>query len=191
MTVQSLFNKNCLKYGSLKRQIGFQLLSANLVFAFVGVRQAQIVGCAFLKHKWPWNACNCHIKTPTPKHTNTKSNTLSIQLLRNDRFWGFRWVALTRRSELFLSYCFHSPHCKYDFIHFIYCQWKSTWMIITGHITLSAVPSKTEHRIMCVYFCSVFLKCHPLSVRFILRINLKQFCSMYQRLHSQRSLLYW
>ena len=33
-------------YSSVKRQIGFQLLSDNLVFAFVGVRQDQIFGCA-------------------------------------------------------------------------------------------------------------------------------------------------
>ena len=62
MTVQSLFNKNCLKHGSENRKIGIQLLSANLVFAFVGVCQAQIFGCACLKRKWTmsifkWTFC--------------------------------------------------------------------------------------------------------------------------------------
>ena len=45
-SLQSFFYKNNL------RQIYFQLLSDNLVFAFVGVLQAQIFGCACLKCKW-------------------------------------------------------------------------------------------------------------------------------------------
>ena len=32
------------------------------------------------------------------------------------------------------------------FIPFTSCQWTSTWMVRTGHITMSAVPSKTRHR---------------------------------------------
>ena len=41
-----------------------------------------------------------------------------------------------------------SIHCEYDFIPFTSPQWASTWILRTGHITLSAVPSKTEHRIL-------------------------------------------
>ena len=39
------------KYGSDKRKVGFQFWNANLVFAFIGVRQAQTFGCACLKRK--------------------------------------------------------------------------------------------------------------------------------------------
>ena len=35
----------------MKRKVGFQLWSANLVFAFIGDRQAKIVGCACSKRK--------------------------------------------------------------------------------------------------------------------------------------------
>ena len=41
-----------------------------------------------------------------------------------------------------------STRCKYDFIHFTVCQWTSTWMLRICHIALTAVPSKTEHRIL-------------------------------------------
>ena len=41
-----------------------------------------------------------------------------------------------------------STHCKYDFILFTSHQWVSNWKLRTGHITLSVVPSKTEHRIL-------------------------------------------
>ena len=36
---------------AVKRKVGFQLWSGNLVIAFVGVRQAQSFGCACLKRK--------------------------------------------------------------------------------------------------------------------------------------------
>ena len=32
------------------------------------------------------------------------------------------------------------------------CQWVSTWKLRTGHITLFAVPNKTEHSILYEYF---------------------------------------
>ena len=131
-----------------------------------------------------------------------KSSITTNQLLGYDMFWGFRWMALSRRSELFLSYfllslqtvnmtlstsliangrqlgcsesvILHCPlcpvklsteffmggalstNCKYDFIHFTYCQWASTWMLRICHIALSAVPSKTEHRILYGW-CSLY-----------------------------------
>ena len=49
MTVIKFSNKIAWKYGFVKRKVG--LRSANLVFAFIGVRQAQVFGCACLKPK--------------------------------------------------------------------------------------------------------------------------------------------
>ena len=47
----SLIFFNCVKYGLLKRTIGFQVSSGQLEFAFVGVRQAQSFGCSCLWDK--------------------------------------------------------------------------------------------------------------------------------------------
>ena len=48
-----VFSKtNSLKYVSKLRIVGLQLLSANLVFAFIKVHQAQSFGCACAKRKW-------------------------------------------------------------------------------------------------------------------------------------------
>ena len=67
-------------------------------------------------------------------------------------FLGFRWMALARRFELFLVILFpFSTHCKIYFIPLTSRQWTSTWMLRTGHITLSAVPTNTEHRILYGY----------------------------------------
>ena len=41
-----------------------------------------------------------------------------------------------------------SIHYKYDFIPLTSRQLVSTWKLRTGHITLSAVPSKTKHSIL-------------------------------------------
>ena len=43
---------------------------------------------------------------------------------------------------------FYSKHKKYDFILFTYCHWALNWMLRICNITLSAVLSKTEHRIL-------------------------------------------
>ena len=43
-----------LKKGSNKIKMGFQLWSANLLFAFIGVPQAQIFSCACSKRKCKW-----------------------------------------------------------------------------------------------------------------------------------------
>ena len=59
-----------------------------------------------------------------------------------------RWIALQEGLIYLSSYLSHSTHCKYDFIPFTSPQWVSTWKVRTGHITLSDVPSKTEHRIL-------------------------------------------
>ena len=39
-------------------------------------------------------------------------------------------------------------HCKHDLIPFTSRQWMPTLMLRTSHITLSALPSKIEYRIM-------------------------------------------
>ena len=58
-------------------------------------------------------------------------------------------MALARRSELFFVILFAlSTHCIYDFNPFTYPQWTSTWMLRICHIALTAVLSKTEHRIL-------------------------------------------
>ena len=54
--------------------------------------------------------CFSHNHTNTQTHKHTKTLTSTKQLLGYDRFWGLMWMALTRRSELFLSYFFLSPH---------------------------------------------------------------------------------
>ena len=66
MTVQSFSNKIVWKYGTLKRKVGFQLKSANLVFAFIGVGQAQIFGCVCSKRpgtdRIPFAICPVNMK---------------------------------------------------------------------------------------------------------------------------------
>ena len=53
MTIQGFFQKKLPnKYGFVKRKVGFQLWSGNLVFAFIGVREAQICCRACSKRKW-------------------------------------------------------------------------------------------------------------------------------------------
>ena len=80
------------------------------------------------------------------------------KLLRYGRFWSFG----EKPCQVFVILCAPSNHCKYYFIPFTSRQWAigngqwsmgngqwaSTWMLRTGHMTLSPVPSKTEHRIM-------------------------------------------
>ena len=51
---------------------------------------------------------------------------------------------------MFLSYFAPSIHCKYDFIPLTSRPWAPTWKLRTGHIILSDVPSKTEHRILYI-----------------------------------------
>ena len=58
------------------------------------------------------------------------TNTTTNQLLRYDTFWGFRWMALARRYEIFLSYFFHSHH--------------------TANMTLSPSLFANEHQLGCL-----------------------------------------
>ena len=41
-----------MKNGSNNNKVGFQLWIANLIIASIGVRQAYISGCAYLKLRW-------------------------------------------------------------------------------------------------------------------------------------------
>ena len=92
------------------------------------------------------------------RHTNTqkhpKTNIYTLQLQQNE-CWdmtGFEdsgWWPFQEGLSFFCRHIFAPfTHCKYDFIPFTSHQWVSTWKLITGHITLSDVPSKTEHRIL-------------------------------------------
>ena len=71
-----------------------------------------------------------------------------LHLQRCDRFWGFRWMALARRFELLSRLFALSTHCNSDFIPFTCCQWPLTLKLRKGHITLSPVPCKIEHRFL-------------------------------------------
>ena len=51
MTVQRFVQTYCPKIWFREEKVVFQLCSANIVFALVGVRQAQICDCACLKRK--------------------------------------------------------------------------------------------------------------------------------------------
>ena len=63
MTIQYFFKLNCLKLVSVKRKVGFQLWSANLVFAFIAVRQAQNLDCACSKRKWQYKGIDYDLFT--------------------------------------------------------------------------------------------------------------------------------
>ena len=58
--------------------------------------------------------------------------------------------ALSPVWRIFVTLFALSTHCKYDFIHFTFPQWMSTWMFRICHIALTAVLSKTEHRILYI-----------------------------------------
>ena len=52
----------------MKRKVGFQLWSTNLVFDFIGVRQAHAFGCACSKHKCALTNANCAKYRICPNH---------------------------------------------------------------------------------------------------------------------------
>ena len=51
-----------------------------------------------------------HIRTNTKSQKYSNFNTTTNQLLRYDRVWAYRWMALARRFELFLSYLLLPPN---------------------------------------------------------------------------------
>ena len=80
----------------------------------------------------------------THKHNHFNQLTVKIwQVLR------LQVDSPSKKAQVvFVIYFAPSTHCKYDFIPFTQLQWASTWKLRICHITLSAVPSKTEHRIL-------------------------------------------
>ena len=59
---------------------------------------------------------------------------------------------------------------KYDFIHFTYLLWTSTWMIKICHNTWSALTSKTENRIHYVFNLKSPLQYFILTFHFFLEL---------------------
>ena len=90
-----------------------------------------------------------HKNSQTQKHYHFNQLTFKIwQVLR------LQADSPSKKAQVvFVIYFAPSTHCKYDFIPFTQLQWSSTWKLKICHITLSAVPSKTEHRILYAKTC--------------------------------------
>ena len=118
-----------------------------------------------------------------PRHKYYHYNQLNFGI------WQVLKIYVDGRFKKDWVVCCHifapSRNFKYDFIPFTSCQWASTWKLRTGHITLSAVPSKTEQRILCapppkththahqIYMVLTFLSnVIYLQVAFLRRVNI-------------------
>ena len=99
-----------------------------------------------------------HNKNKAHKHTNntTSTNWLTVKIWQVLRL---QVDGPSKKAQVdFVIYFAPSTHCKHDFIPFTQLQWTSTWKLKICHITLSDVPSNTEHRIL--YEMSLKLKFH-------------------------------
>ena len=98
---------------------------------------------------------NILVNTQTYSHIHNKNSQTHKHYHFNQltvKIWQVLRLQVDGPSKkaqvVFVIYFAPSTHCKYDFIPFTQLQWASTWKLRICHITLSAVPSKTEHRIL-------------------------------------------
>ena len=102
---------------------------------------------------------NILVNTQTHSHIHNKKNSQTHKHYHFNQLTVKIWQVLRLQVDgpskkaqvVFVIYFAPSTHCKYDFIPFTQLQWASTWKLKICHITLSAVPSKTEHRILYVF----------------------------------------